>query len=585
MSSADLVYGWDQQLFYVFVNPAGAAILEKEPAELLGTAWPASEQVRLADPDFPDKVKRVFETGEVHREQLRFVGPDGPRYYEYALSLFHGVAQALVISVTRDITEAKRLEQIQTDPRASIYGMFMHSPSAVAVFRGPRHLVEFANPTFLAMLGQAEGVLGQPLFEAIPDARTQGFEAVMDRVLRTGEPFVGRELPGHLPRGGRFEGRAFNFLYSPLHGPNDSPDGVAVFAFEAKEAPAGVAGMTAPEARLHFLSEAMPQLLWTAGPDGALDFVNRRWLDYTGRDTLAEGLGAVVHPEDFPATLAQWTKSVDQAETFEAHYRLRGASGNYRWFLGRSIPVKGADGQVRQWVGTATDIDDLKRSAEFRDRVIGITGHDLRNPLATIVLSVKMLLKREDLPADVLSGLKRINRGADQMSRLISDVLDYKLQGQFGGGLPVTPHPCRLDALAREVVEQFRVSHPDRGLSLVAKEVSGARDANRLEQALINLVGNALQHSPPGTPVEVQVGVEGGESFVAVRNGGEPIPEGFIPDLFKPFSRVSKSGRGSLGLGLYIVEEIVHRHGGRIEVRSTAAEGTTFTLRLPLASR
>jgi signal transduction histidine kinase len=157
------------------------------------------------------------------------------------------------------------------------------------------------------------------------------------------------------------------------------------------------------------------------------------------------------------------------------------------------------------------------------------------------------------------------------------------------GGIPVSVKPVDLSELARQVVEEIRSAYPERDMVLqLGGDCRVEGDADRLAQVMANLLGNAMQHSPPDTPVRVVTRREGEEGLFEVHNQGAPISAEVLPTLFEPFQRGREPGAGaggSLGLGLFITWQIAQAHGGRIEVRSTQEDGTTFTVRLPRRPR
>lgn len=141
---------------------------------------------------------------------------------------------------------------------------------------------------------------------------------------------------------------------------------------------------------------------------------------------------------------------------------------------------------------------------------------------------------------------------------------------------------ARLDAVARSVVEEARTAFPGRRIELVAEETRGTWDCHRLAEVLANLLGNALQYGHPERPVTLRVEAREGESCFEVHNFGPVIPDELLPVLFEPFRRGRADGHCSVGLGLFIVNQIIQAHGGRIRVRSTLEQGTSFTVHLPL---
>jgi PAS domain S-box-containing protein len=227
--------------------------------------------------------------------------------------------------------------------------------------------------------------------------------------------------------------------------------------------------------------------------------------------------------------------------------------------------------------------EEARRREALEQQFLGMVSHDLRNPLQAISLGARALQRMErPSPEAVLRLSGRIAVSADRMGHMVSDLLDFT-RGRLGGGIPLEPEPGELVRLCREVLDEFSLSHPDGELVLEGDaECEGTWDGPRMRQVLCNLVGNALRHARPGTPVRLRVWQRPDEAVVEVHNEGEPVPSSLLPVLFEPFRRGSTQFRpaGSLGLGLYIVRQVVDSHGGRVEVR-TGEAGTTFTVRVP----
>ncbi len=278
--------------------------------------------------------------------------------------------------------------------------------------------------------------------------------------------------------------------------------------------------------------------------------------------------------------------------TADHEFEMISPTGDRRTLLNWARALRGPDGAVTGGVAVNVDITDRKqaereraREAEFRERFLGILGHDLRTPLSAITFSAQSLLTPA-FPDDArIRGLQRIVRSADRMARMIRDLLDFTRARQ-GGGIPVTLLPGDLGAICRQVVDEVRLTHADRIVALHAAGATGGRwDHDRIAQVVQNLVVNALQHSPAHTPVGVSVDGAGDRVLLVVANEGPPIPPELLADLWNPFRRgVSAEGARpseGLGLGLYIAHEIVSAHQGRIDVESDEARGTTFRVELP----
>jgi signal transduction histidine kinase len=218
--------------------------------------------------------------------------------------------------------------------------------------------------------------------------------------------------------------------------------------------------------------------------------------------------------------------------------------------------------------------------------MIGVLSHDLRSPLATIALAADRHLRSGDLPHKERDQALRIRRSAGRMQEMIDTLLDFT-RLRFLGRFSVSPVPADLGEIARGAIDELRVVRPDHPIELeVGGDARGEWDPARMAQVVSNLVGNAINHGERGAPVRVSVQGDAREVELEVHNSGSPIPPEVIPVLFQPFRRGILEDRSpwGLGLGLYIVEQIVAAHGGKVTVQSSANDGTTFTVRLPRKS-
>ena len=236
-------------------------------------------------------------------------------------------------------------------------------------------------------------------------------------------------------------------------------------------------------------------------------------------------------------------------------------------------------GKVAALVSLHQRGEELRRQDEAlaaKDRDIAMLAHDLQNPLAAIITSVRTMLNR-DLDPRNRGTAERIERSAARMSEMIRSLTDYARAGR--GPIPITPSNMELGELCREVIDQFQsVDQAHRiDLSRVG-DLMGSWDHHRLHQAISNLVGNALRHGSGSAAVQARDASDGVE--IAVSNAGPPIPPELLPVIFEPFER-GEHARAGLGLGLYIVRAIAHAHRGDVSVTSSADRGTTFVLRLP----
>jgi signal transduction histidine kinase len=179
--------------------------------------------------------------------------------------------------------------------------------------------------------------------------------------------------------------------------------------------------------------------------------------------------------------------------------------------------------------------------------------------------------------------VERILSSAGRANRMIHDLLDFT-QARLGGGLTAQRVPGDFHAIMRQVVEEFQVSNPSRHLHLTQTgDGGGEGDADRLAQLVSNLLSNALHYSPPHSPIRIETRGEPEHLVLTVHNTGAPIPPELLPRIFQPMQRgvSGVSEARSVGLGLYIVDQVVRAHGGSVSVTSSHEEGTAFTVRLP----
>lgn len=231
---------------------------------------------------------------------------------------------------------------------------------------------------------------------------------------------------------------------------------------------------------------------------------------------------------------------------------------------------------------TAAYAEQVNRS---RDIFLAILGHDLRAPLQAVSMSTELLLRKTRLEGDALTCALNIKRGARHMAAMVSDLLEL-VRSRLGRSLPIEPAPMDMADAVRAAIAEACAGNPECDPSLTVEgDTKGTWDAGRIDQLLQNLIGNALQHGSNQHDVTITLSSEGDSVCIAVHNFGTPIPEEAIGTIFDPLVRSADEQLGqpstSLGLGLFIVKEVVTAHGGTIEVSSSEADGTLFSVALP----
>lgn len=252
-----------------------------------------------------------------------------------------------------------------------------------------------------------------------------------------------------------------------------------------------------------------------------------------------------------------------------------------------------------------TDLDDLTRFNEAIDQslaesvtqftqdldkskemFLAILGHDLRTPIGAILTSARFMLETKELPEPHLTLTSRIVSASTRMNHMVGALLDFT-RSRLGGGIPIECAKMNMGKVVHEVVNEISAAHPDRTIEVDARgALIGKWDCARITQVLSNLIVNAIEHGDERSPVNVTVVGDAKDVAIAIHNRGPAIPATELDGIFNAMKRQSAGAKslgptGNLGLGLYIADQIVQAHKGRIEVESTDSAGTTFTVRLP----
>jgi PAS domain S-box-containing protein len=346
--------------------------------------------------------------------------------------------------------------------------------------------------------------------------------------------------------------------------------------------------------RLRFMAESMPQKIFTAKPNGDVDYVNRQWFEFTGlpfENMGARGWTHFIHPDDLEENLRLWQHSIDTGEVFQCIQRFRRKDGVYRWHLSRAQALRDSTGKTSMWIGSNTEIheqkeieEELRRLNEDLTQFAFAASHDLQEPLRMITSYSQLLVKdfggNHSEDAEVCVGY--IAEGTERMRALLADLLSYTAAG---AEQPEPEGIVDLNRVFETVIKDLSPAITESGASVTSDDLPSVRGHQaHFVQLLENLIGNALKYRAE-QPLRVHVTAEKRklEWRFAVADNGIGIAAEYHQKIFGVFKRLHGKSIPGTGIGLAICQRVVTRYGGRLWVESEQDRGATFYFTLPLA--
>lgn len=345
------------------------------------------------------------------------------------------------------------------------------------------------------------------------------------------------------------------------------------------------------EQKFRLLADSMPQHIWTADTEGNLNYFNESVFSFSGltpEQITKDGWIQIVHHDEREENIKKWMHSVTTGEDFLFEHRFRRYDGEYRWQLSRAIPQKDSKGKIQMWVGTSTDIQEMKEQEQQKDFFISMASHELKTPITSIKGYVQLLqIMYNNSEDDILKkSLGSVEKQVEKLTHLIADLLD--LSKIKSGNLFLNREQFLMNELILEVVDEIRHINP--GYRIVFSRVTKTSvfaDRERVGQVLTNLLTNAIKYSPDCREVKVESFIENNNVVVSVEDSGIGINKKDQQKIFERFYRVEGKNEKTFpgfGIGLFISMEIIHRHNGDIGVKSEPGKGSVFYFSIPVKS-
>ncbi|APX89934.1 hybrid sensor histidine kinase/response regulator [Brevirhabdus pacifica] len=511
--------------------------------------------------------------------------------------------------------------------------IFDQAPGFMAVTTGQEHAFKIVNEAYSDLCGQRE-LVGLGVREALPELADQGFFELLDKVYETGKPIGLNGAEAILTERGGAQTRVYaDFVYQPLRDRTGKVIGIFTQGHDVTSKVLAERALAEAEERFRTMAQSMPSPVWTALPDGQLDWLSDRFYEVTGhaQGTLfGDGWRQLLHPDESAEVIAAWDRTIAATRDFEAELRLKVADGSFRWHLVRAAVVQDPSGRIVRWVGTNTDIHDRKLAeaaladlnATLEERVqarnkeleavhaalrqsqkmeaigtlAGGVAHDFNNLLQAITGSLELASKdMAEGSAEhrrIEQAMTAVGRGARLASQLLS----------FSRRQPLSPRPVDLGALIEESqpilrsalgagIELRLESAPDLWNTLV--------DPASMENALLNLAVNARDAMEGMGRLTIEASnvrldeeyarthtdaAAGEHVMLTVSDTGPGMSADVIERAIEPFFSTKSDGRGT-GLGLPMVYGFTTQSGGHMRLESPPGSGAVVRIYLPRTVR
>ncbi len=550
----------------------------------------------VADRKPEEEMKLAIATGRAEDKRWH-VRKDGTRFFA------NGIMNPLAnekgevvgfVKVLRDDTIKRATELAAEKAQIELQNLFLQNPIPMALLLGPEHRYSLVNPPFAELSGRE--TLGKSVREVFTKDEGAGpFIEILDETYKTGKPFIGRELPFHRKdQNGEMKKFYLNVSFFPYKSADGTLEGIVAYLPDVTEQVESRKKIEASEAHFRLIANALPLIIWTANPEGLVDWYNDWWFEYLGspRGTLWDDPEKQpMHPDDVIKTWPLWKESLATGKDFHIEQRFkRGKDGQYRWHKVHAVAVKNTDGEIIKWVGANTDIHDQKllleelhNEREIRDRFVAALSHDLRTPLTAAKMTAQLLNRKAGDVAAVHKSAVKIAENIDRADSMIQDLLDAS-RIKAGQSISVDKNECHLNQVAKETIDELSTVYGDRFKIIAQPNIVGFWSCNGIRRIIENLCTNAVKYGSSNTPVILSLEENQKCAFVKVHNMGEPISPEDQSKLFEPFRRMESaqsSKQKGWGLGLTLVKGLTEAHGGKISVESSLDRGTTFIVEIP----
>lgn len=606
---------------WIDVNDAFCAMLGYSRDEMLSTPWPQITHQDDVDLDLIPFKKLAKGEIDSYSVEKRFIHKQG--HFVWARLTLSLVRDSVggpdyETAVIEDITDRKNAEEALRESERRFRELADSMPQVVWSSR-PDGVIDYFNRKWAEVTeGDLSKIGDEGWVPALPPDDVQRVKDIWYESISTGKEYY-TEL--QLKVRGRDEYRWYIARALPIR--DEQGNIVRWFgtATDIHDLKATQESLRKSEQQFRQLADSMPQIVWAARPDGTLDYYNRKWYELTKADPNAIGDQSwlpILHPEDRQKCLDVWYESVRTGKPYYIEYRFKFPDRDeYRWHIGRALPVRDEEGNIVRWFGTSTDIHELKQARDSlavlkadlenknkeMESIIGIVSHDLRAPLVNIqgfsheiktdckaldtVLShipvEKDIEKQVDelLHHNIPESLQYIETSSNAMNNLVVTLVEVARAGLA----PTRPERLNMSELMTLIVENLKIKfkEADVAYDIILPLPDCLADRTQVTQIFTNLLDNAVKYLDPSR--RGQICVEGtpqaGGVLYWVSDNGIGIPSDQQEKIFEPYYQLKEKASGGVGMGLATVKKLIDRNNGKIWLISEKGKYSIFYVALP----
>jgi PAS domain S-box-containing protein len=469
--------------------------------------------------------------------------------------------------------------------------MIADAPVAIGVLSGQDLIIESANDKLLELWGKTIEVIDQPLDVALPELEGQAFLGILAGVLHTNMPFYGNELKVNLVRNGSMEEVYFNFVYHPLKDFSGHAASIMIVATEVTDQVLARIQINSAEERLRLAINAASMGSWYIDPETkSLEYNAQlaRIFGYEGNESMTyEQALAQVTAEYRPIITFAINKAIASGEDYDVTYtQHRFNDDAVIWLRSIGKITRDDKGEFTIFSGVVMDITQQKEDDQRKNDFISMVSHELKTPLTSMNGYIQMLTAKAKKGDDVfaVNVLEKANKQTRKMTVMINDFLNMKRLES--GKISLNRQEFDMAKLVIETEEETIATISSHQVIFAPVETTVLMaDHDKIGQVINNLISNAVKYSPAGSTINVACITINNTAQLSVKDQGMGIAAADQARLFDRFYRVESKEMETIngfGIGLYLCDEIIRMHQGKLWVESELGKGSTFYFSIPI---